>query len=98
MHYHPDPVRNYMYPSVDAARTMHGDATQSELLLMSSYFVRREKEIKDQCDGVLSKVLYSIYWLCKEEVAQSKLNSMLKLLEIIGLADIKDFTKRSIRS
>ena len=84
-----------MFPSVDAARTIYGDAVQSELLLMSSYFVRREKEIEDQRDGVLTKVLYSIYWLCKEEVAHSKLNSMLKLLEIIGLADIKDFTKSS---
>ena len=84
-----------MYPSIDAARTMHGDAIQSELLLMSSYFVRKEKEIEDQRDGVLTKVLYSIYWLCKEEVAHSKLNFMLKLLEIIGLADIKEFTKRS---
>ena len=84
-----------MYPSIDAARTMHGDAIQSELLLMSSYFVRREKEIKDQRGGVLTKVLHSIYWLCKEEVAHSKLNPVLKLLEIIGLADIKDFTKRS---
>ena len=74
---------------------MHGDAIQSELLLMSSYFVRREKEIKDQRDSVLTKVLYSIYWLCKEEVAHIKLNLMLKLLEIIGLANIKDFTKRS---
>ena len=84
-----------MYLSVDAARTIHGDAIQSELLLTSSYFVRREKEIKDQLDGVLTKVLYSTYWLCKEEVAHSKLNSMLKVLEIIGLADIKGFTKRS---
>ena len=91
----PDTVRNDMFPSVDAAKTIYGDAVQSELLLMSSYFVRREKEIEDQRDGVLTKVLYSIYWLCKEEVAHSKLNSMLKLLEIIGLADIKDFTKRS---
>ena len=93
--YRLDTVRNQMYPSVDAARTMHADAIQSELLLMSSYFVRREKEIKDQHDGVLTKVLYSIYWLCKEEVAHSKLNPVFKLLEIIGLADIKDFTKRS---
>ena len=84
-----------MYPSGDAARTMHGDAKQSEFLLMSSYFIRREKEIKDQRDDVLTKALYSIYWLCKEEVVHSKLNSILKLLEIIGLADIKDFTKRS---
>ena len=84
-----------MYPSGDAARTMHGDAKQSEFLLMSSYFIRREKEIKDQRDDVLTKALYSIYWLCKEEVVHSKLNSMLKLLEIIGLADIKDITKRS---
>ena len=89
--YRSDTVRNHMYPSVDAARTMHGDAIQSELLLASSYFVRREKEIEDQRDGVLTKVLYSIYWLCKEEVAHSKLNS----IEILGLADIKDFTKRS---
>ena len=74
---------------------MHGDAIQSELLLMSSYFVRREKEIKDQRDSVLTKVLYSIYWLCKKEVAHNKLNLILKLLEIIGLADLKDFTKRS---
>ena len=93
--YRLDTVRNQMYPSVDAARTMHADAIQSELLFMSSCFVRREKEIKDQRDGVLTKVLYSIYWLCKEEVAHIKLNLMLKLLEIIGLANIKDFTKRS---
>ena len=93
--YRPDTVRNHMYPSVDAARTMHGDTIQSELLLTSSYFVRREKEIEDQRDGVLTKVLCSIYWLCKEEVAHGKLNSMLKLLEIIGLTDIKDFTKKS---
>ena len=86
-----------MYPCIDAARAMHGDQRQSELLLMSSYFVRRENEIKDQRDCVLTKVLYSIYWLCKEEVAHSKLNSMLKLLEIIGLADIKDFAKGLIR-
>ena len=96
--YRLDTVRNRMYPSVDAARTMHGDAIQSELLLTSSYFVRRGKEIEDQCDGVLTKVLYSIYWLCKEEVAHSKLNSMLKLLEIIGLTDIKDFIKGLIWS
>ena len=78
MHYRLDTVRNHMYPSVDAARTMHADAIQSELLLMSSCFVRREKEIEDQSDGVLTKVLYSIYWLCKEEVAHSKLNLILK--------------------
>ena len=84
-----------MQSSIDAVRTMHGDAIQSELLLMSSYFVRREKEIKDQRDSVLTKVLYSIYWLCKKEIAHNKLNLMLKLLEIIGLADLKDFTKRS---
>ena len=93
--YCPDTVGNHMYPSGDAARTMHGDAKQSEFLLMSSDFVRREKEIKDQRDDVLTKALYSIYWLCKEEGVHSKLNSILKLLEIIGLADIKDFTKRS---
>ena len=87
--YCPGTIRNHMYPRVDAARAVHGDGRQSELLLMSSYFVRRENEIEDQRDGVLTKVLYSIYWLCKEEVAHRKLNSMLKLLEIIGLADIK---------
>ena len=93
--YRPDNVRNHMYPSIDAARTLYGDAIQSELLFMSSFFVTKEKEIADQCNGVLTKVLYLIYWLCKEEVAHSKLNSILKLLEIVGLTDIKDFTKRS---
>ena len=58
MYYHADTVRNHMYPSIDPARTMHGDTMQSELLLMSSYFVRREKEIKGQRDGVLTKVLH----------------------------------------
>ena len=93
--YRPDTGKNHMYPSADAARTMHRDAIESELLLMSSSFVRREKGIEEQRDSVLTKVLYSRYLPCKEEVAHSKLNSMLKLLEIIGLADIKDFTKRS---
>ena len=60
VHYRPDTIKNHIYPSLDTARTMHGDAIQSELLLMSSYFVRREKEIKDQRDGVLTKVLYLI--------------------------------------
>ena len=44
---------------------------------------------------MLTKVLCSVYWLCKEEVAHSKLKLMLKLLEITGLADIKDFKKMS---
>ena len=60
MHYRPDTVKNHIYPSVDTARTMYGNAIQSELLLMSSYFARREKEIEDQRDGVLTKVLYLI--------------------------------------
>ena len=36
-----------------------------------------------------------IYWLSKEEIALSKFNSLLLLLDSLGLEDIKDFSTRS---
>ena len=37
------------------------------------------------------------YWLCKQEIAHNKLNSMLELLESLGVEEVSQFRKRSSR-
>ena len=37
------------------------------------------------------------HWLCKQEIAHSKLNSMLELLESLGVEEVSQFRKRSSR-
>ena len=35
------------------------------------------------------------YWPCKQEIAQSKLNSMLEMVESLGVDEVKKFRRRS---
>ena len=36
-----------------------------------------------------------MYWFCKQEIAHSKLNSLLKMLESHGAEEVKQTRKRS---
>ena len=36
-----------------------------------------------------------MYWLCKQEIAYSKLNSLLEMLESLGVEEVKQFRKTS---
>jgi hypothetical protein len=40
----------------------------------------------------------SLYWLAKEEVANNKFNSLIKLLEIVGVTHMKHFNHSSAGS
>ena len=35
------------------------------------------------------------YWPCKQEIAQSKLNSMLEMVESLGVDEVKKLRRRS---
>ena len=76
----------------------HKDAVSTELCQRVSCF---QKQLDDRArvkDDVLIKVFTTIYWLMKEEIANKKVLSMLKLLEQIGLDDIKHFNHKSAGS
>ena len=37
----------------------------------------------------------ALYWLCKQEIAKSKLNSLLEMLESLGEEEVKQIRERS---
>ena len=39
------------------------------------------------------KVFTTLYWLCRQEIAQRKLNSLLELLKSVGVEEIAPFRK-----
>ena len=80
--------------SEKGVRTMHTDPIATERAKRGTYFVEKEKEetLSDTCN---EKVLTSLYWLCKQEVAHSKLNSILELLESLGVDEVAQFSKQS---
>ena len=76
-------------------QTMHRDAVTIELAKYGSYFVEKEKEKENLQSSSNEKVFPAMYWLCKQKIAQSKLNSMLEMLESFGVEEVKQFRKRS---
>lgn len=81
--------------SQSTSRTMHSDAVTSELLKYKSVFVKQKKEEEQNINIVYEKVFRSLYWIGKEEIATSKMKSLLTLLEKLGVEDIKQFRSRS---
>ena len=73
---------------------MHTDAIATERAKRGTYFVEKEKEEETLSRTCNEKVLTSLYWLCKQEVAHSKLNSLLEL-ESLGVDEVAQFSKRS---
>ena len=71
---------------------MHRSAIEKEHLKQISPF-QKEHESRKQCENeVLNKVFMSIYWLAKEEISNTKLLSLLNLMERAGLQNLKHFT------
>lgn len=54
-------------------------------------------DVLKQSDKVIYNATLAAYWLAFEEVANSKLNSLLKLKEQAGLVEVKHWTNRSER-
>ena len=59
------------------------------------------KEVEEQVkskDEVLQNAFMSVYWLAKEEMANKKLVSLLTLLQMLVLENMKHFRHRSAGS
>ncbi len=67
----------------------------AELLSRMSYFQKELDRKETTKDSVYYNALLTMYWLAKKEVANKKLVSLLKLLEQVGVEDMRFFQHRS---
>ena len=75
---------------------MHKDAYEASERGENSYFDREEeKKVKMFKNEVYFKVFKALYWLAKEEIASTKITSLLELIEKMGVDDLKYFQTRS---
>ena len=71
---------------------MHKDAYEASQRRENSYFDREEeKKVTMLKNEVYFKVFKAIYWLAKEEIASTKITSLLELIEKMGVDDLKHF-------
>ena len=75
---------------------MHRNAIRDEMLQRISVFHKDTEERKLTENIVLEEVFYSIYYyLIKEEISNEKLLSLLDLMELLGVDNLKYFQTRS---
>ena len=67
----------------------------AELLSRMSYFQKELDKKETAKDSVYYNALLTMFWLAKDEVANKKLVSLLKLLEQVGVEDTRFFQHRS---
>ena len=56
-----------------------------------SYFVKETQKQEELKDTVHETVFQALYWLAKKEIANTKITSLLQLLEKAGVSEIKTF-------
>ena len=75
---------------------MHKDAYEAIQRRENSYFDREEeKKVTMLKNEVYFKVFKDLYWLAKQEIASTKITSLLELIEKMGVDDLKYFQPRS---
>ena len=72
---------------------MHCDAISTEKIRCGTYFTKNEKKEGNLSNLSYEKAMSTLYWLCKDEVAHSKLNSLLELVESLGVEEVTHFKK-----
>ena len=81
---------------LNSATSVHREAVNADERQSTSYFDReQEKKITSLKNEVYFKIFQSLYWLAKEEMPSSKISSLLKLIENMGVSEIKYFETRS---
>ena len=81
-----------------AKSARHAAAVQAEMLSrVSSFHKEVEEQVKSK-DEVLQNAFMEVYWLAKEEMANKKFLSLLTLLQMLGLENMKHFHHRSAGS
>ena len=78
--YKPETIRGHFLVET-GKRTMHTDAVAAEKAKCGSYFIENEKYEEASFSESNEKGFTALFWLCKQEIAHSKFNSMLELLE-----------------
>lgn len=73
------------------ATQQHKDAVGAEMLGRVSVFHKEMQERKIVKDDVMFKAFYAAYWLVKEEISNHKFSSLLDLLKLLGLDQMKHF-------
>ena len=73
----------------------HKSAVMAELLSRTSYFHKELDRRETIKDSAYHNALLTMYWSVKEEVANKKIFSLLKLLKQLGLEDMRLFQHRS---
>ena len=76
----------------------HKDAIEAEHLQRVLGFHKAAEKGKAVKEEVYFNAFYSVYWLAKIEVASRKNLSLLQLLELLRLKDMKFFDHQSRRS
>lgn len=75
---------------------MHLEAAAAKKRLSSSFFDATEKKrVESLKNDVYFKVFQGLYWIAKEEIASTKITSLLTLLQKLGVQEISHFTTRS---
>ena len=87
--YRQETVRLHFNSPSENANTVHSAAVSTEKMKMGSYFLQEEQSKEKQVSAVYEKIFSAIYWLSKEEIVLSEFNSLLLLLESLGLEDIR---------
>jgi hypothetical protein len=77
---------------------VHKAAELEENIQRVSPFQKEVDNRKEYASEVLFNAFTSLYWLAKEEVANNKFNSLIKLLEIVGVTHMKHFNHSSAGS
>ena len=75
---------------------MHKDAYEASQRRGNSYFDREEEKKTTMLKNkVYFKVFKALYWLAKEEIACTKMTSLLEAIAKMGVDDLKYFQTRS---
>ena len=75
---------------------LHKESIKAHKRRKGSYFdAEEEKKVNNLKNNVYFQVFQSLFWLAKEEIAFSKIPSLLTLIERFGVNDIKYFETRS---
>jgi hypothetical protein len=92
-----DPSVRFKKSAVDEHRNsaQHKGAVQREMMTRVSVFHREKEERKRVGEEVLRQAFMAAYWLLKEEISLRKLLPLLRLVEKMGLTNLKHFQHRS---
>ena len=87
------PLSSHSHPG--KRKQQHQDAIYREMLQRTSFFQKQLDEERLYGDEGLVKAFTAFYFIAKEEMANSKVLPLLKLLEVLGAREIGTFGHRS---